>query len=60
MFKDKKYHLYLSEEERTQIIVSLISLRNKLIDQGRYTDLADETLVKLTEAKIKKVKVIYK
>ena len=60
MFKDKKYHLYLSEEERTQIIVSLISLRNKLIDQGRYTDLADETFVKLTEAKIKKVKVIYK
>ena len=57
---DKKYHLYLSEEERNQIIRSLIDLRNNLIKEGRYTDLADETLIKLSEAKVKKVKVIYK
>ena len=60
MFNNKKYHLYLSEEERNQIIRSLIDLRNNLIKEGRYTDLADETLIKLSEAKVKKVKVIYK
>ncbi len=59
MFKSK-YHLYLSEEERNQIIVSLIELRNRLIETGKYTDLADEALAKLSEAKIKRVKVIYK
>ena len=53
----EKYHLYLSEEERNQCIRSLIDLRNNLIAAGRYTDLADETLCKLIDAKIKKVRV---
>lgn len=60
MFNRKKYHLYLSDEEREQIIMSLIDLRNNLIKAGKYTDLADETLAKLSEAKIKRVKVVYK
>ena len=55
---DKKYHLYLSEEERNQIIKSLIDLRNNLIVAEKYTDLADETLCKLMNAKKKKIKVI--
>ena len=28
---EKKYHLYLTEEERNQIIGSLVELRNSLI-----------------------------
>ncbi len=59
MFKSK-YHLYLSEGERNQLILSLIDLRNRLIEAGKYTDLADETLAKLSEAKIKRIKVAYK
>ena len=56
---EKKYHLYLTEEERNQIIDSLVELRNSLIRSGKYTDLVDETLCKLTESKIKKLKVTY-
>jgi hypothetical protein len=32
-------------------------LRNDLITQGKYTDIIDELLIKLTKAKVKKVKV---
>ena len=56
---EKKYHLYLTEEERNQVIHSLIDLKNNLIKEGKHTDLVDETLCKLIEAKIKKVKVTY-
>ncbi|WP_317317254.1 hypothetical protein [Longibaculum muris] len=57
---EKKYHLYLTEEERNQVIHSLIDLKNNLIKEGKHTDLVDETLCKLIEVKIKKVKVTYK
>ena len=52
-----KYHIYLTAEERRVVINSLIDLRNNLISQGRYTDIIDELLIKLTKAKIKKIKV---
>lgn len=52
-----KYHIYLSPDERRTIINSLIDLKNDLISQGRYTDIIDELLIKLTKAKVKKVKV---
>ena len=52
-----KYHLYLTNEERRAVISSLIELRNRLIFQGKYTDVVDELLVKFTRAKMKKIKV---
>ena len=52
-----KYHIYLTAEERRAVINSLIDLRNDLISQGRYTDIIDELLIKLTKAKVKKIKV---
>ena len=52
-----KYHLYLTHDERRIIINSLISLKNDLILQGRYTDGVDELIVKLTKAKVKKIKI---
>ena len=55
--KNPKYHLYLTPDERRTVINSLIDLRNDLISQGRYTDIIDELLVKLTKAKVKKIKV---
>ncbi len=55
--KNPKYHLYLSSNERRTVINSLIDLRNDLISRGKYTDIIDELLIKLTKAKIKKIKI---
>ena len=52
-----KYHLYLTHDERRIIINSLISLKNDLILQGRYTDGVDDLIVKLTKAKLKRIKI---
>ena len=52
-----KYHLYLTHNERLTVINSLICLKNDLISQGRYTDAVDELIVKLTKAKVKKIKI---
>ena len=52
--RNPKYHLYLTPDERRTVINSLIELRNELIAQGRYTDIIDELLIKLTKAKVKK------
>jgi hypothetical protein len=32
-------------------------LRNNLISQGRYTDLVDELLIRISKTKAKKIKV---
>ena len=55
--KIPKYHIYLTPDERRTVINSLIDLRNVLISQGRYSDIIDELLIKLTKAKVKKIKV---
>jgi len=55
--RNPKYHLYLTSNERRTVISSLIDLRNELISQGKFTDVIDELLIKLTKAKIKNIKV---
>ena len=55
-----KYHVYLNYEERRLVIISLNDLRNRLISEGKYTDLIDEVLVKVAKAKVKKIKVVSK
>lgn len=55
--RNPKYHIYLTPDERRTVINSLIELRNSLISQGRYTDIIDELIIKLTKAKVKKIKV---
>ncbi len=37
--RKKKYHLYLTAEERRYVFNALLAYRNKLLAQGRYTDL---------------------
>lgn len=49
--KDKKYYINLTEQERSQIIHSLIDKKNALMAQGRYTDAVDEVILKLMKAK---------
>lgn len=56
----KKYHIYLTYDERQEIINALLDKRNDLIRTGHYTDAVDEILHKAAKAKIKRVKVLYR
>lgn len=53
----KKYHLYLTADERRLILDSLINMKNELIRTGHYTDAIDEIIIKLTKAKATRVRV---
>lgn len=55
MSKQKRY-LYLSAEETSVVLQSLIHLKNALIREDRYTDCVDELIVKVTEAPVRKFK----
>ena len=55
--REKKYHLYLTADEQSKVIQSLIDLKNNLIAQGRYTDAVDNVLFKVLSAKKKKLKI---
>ena len=57
--KEQKYHLYLSKDEYSEVLQSLIRLKNSLIAQGRYTDAADDILCKVLSAKKRKFKIKY-
>lgn len=53
----KKYHLYLDETEWRLILLCLNEFRNKLIEEGRYTDCVDELIIKMAQAKKTRVKI---
>lgn len=57
--KNPKYHIYLTNEERSEVLKSLIDLKNEMIVQGKYTDVLDEIIVKLYKSRKKNIKVIY-
>lgn len=57
--RNKDYHIYLTDTEYHQIIQSLINLKNRLIQEEKYTDAVDDVLYKLISAKKKKIKVQY-
>ncbi len=57
--KDPKYHIYLTNEERSDVLKSLIYLKNEMIVQGKHTDVLDEIIVKLYKSRKKNIKVIY-
>ena len=57
--KEQKYHVYLSNDEYSRLIQSLIHLKNSLTAQGRYTDGVDDILCKLISAKKRKFKIKY-
>jgi len=46
MFKSK---FRLEYDERRIIILALVTLRNQLIEEGRYTDPIDDLLIKLAD-----------
>lgn len=57
--RTKHYYLYLTTDERMEIIQSLIKKKNGLIKAGRYTDAVDDVLSKICNARNKKVKIKY-
>jgi hypothetical protein len=59
VLKEQKYHLYLSKDEYSEVLQSLIRLKNSLIAQGRYTDGVDNVLCKVMSAKKRKLKIKY-
>ena len=59
VLKEQKYHLYLSDDEYSEVLQSLIRLKNSLIAQGRYTDGVDDVLCKVISAKKRKLKIKY-
>ena len=58
MFSKKRY-LYLSDDEVSVLLHSLVRLKNSLIQQGRYTDCVDELIFKVANAPVKKMKIEY-
>ena len=59
VLKEQKYHLYLSKEEYSEVLQSLIHLKNSLTAEGRYTDGVDDILCKMISAKKRKFKIKY-
>ncbi len=57
--KEEKYHLYLDDNEYSEVIQSLVCLKNSLIEQGRYTDAVDDVLIKFSKARKRRITVRY-
>ena len=57
--KEQEYHLYLSKEEYSEVLQSLIRLKNSLTAQGRCADGVDDVLCKVMSAKKRKLKIKY-
>ena len=43
-----KYYVSLSSDESRIILLSLIRMKNRLTQQGRYTDCVDELIAKIS------------
>ncbi len=53
------FNLSLDDTERALAIRSLNNLRNRLINQSRYTDSVDDMLIKIISGKKKNFKIFY-
>ncbi|WP_316637074.1 hypothetical protein [uncultured Ruminococcus sp.] len=53
----KKYHLYLTADERRIILDSLIDKKNELIRTGHFSDAIDKIIIEVMKAKVKRVRV---
>ena len=56
--RSKKYHVYLTEEEKRLAIKALMDERNALIASGHYTDAIDDLLVRVVTRKPKNMLVV--
>ncbi len=56
--KEKKYYIAFDRYEQGIMINALNEMRNRLIQEGRYTDAVDDLIVKICDAKTKKFKIV--
>ena len=53
MMRKPKFNLLMDQEHYDLIVVSLIEMKNILIQEGRYTDAVDDALINVLNAKKK-------
>jgi len=53
----KKTRISLNEAEWRLLLYALNELKTELINEGRYTDVVDEVMLKIVKAPIRKVKI---
>ncbi len=53
--RKQKLYVYLNEQETRVLLKSLIRFKNILAQQGRYTDVIDELIMKVVSAPIQRV-----
>lgn len=58
--RDEKSYIALDDFEHRIVADCMNEMRNKLIADSKYTDVMDEVLLKIIDAKQKEFKVIYK
>ena len=51
----RKHYLYLNESEHSILVKSLVQMKNKLIQQGRFTDCVDDLIMKVITAPVKNI-----
>lgn len=51
----KRHYLYLDEIEYRVLIRSLVQMKNKLIQQGRFTDCVDDLILKTLSAPVNRI-----
>ena len=56
----KKYHVYLTAEEKRTVVKALVDVRNSLISAGHYTDAIDDLLIRMLSLRSKNIRVVYK
>ena len=53
----KKKWIALNDAEFRCVLYALNEMRNTLINEGRYTDIVDEVMLKIINAPVRKVKI---
>lgn len=53
----KKIRLTLNDHEYRIVINAINDMRNRLIQEGHYTDAVDEILLKIVNAPIKRIRI---
>lgn len=53
--RKQMHYVYLNEQETHVLLKSLIRFKNTLAQQGRYTDVVDDLILKVVSAPIQRV-----
>ena len=53
--RKQKHYIYLNEQETRVLLKSLIRFKNNLTQQGRYSDIIDELIMKVIAAPTQRV-----